>query len=341
VISKKVIIKHLIPFHGIGGVELAAATIQNFISPDIDFNVESIFPDTAATNRLMLWNPLHFIKSLMNLWRAKPNVLIVSLWRAYALGIIFKLLQPKIRLVVFLHFPRHTHLLDHLCTILAVKLSYRVWADSHETLIKRLPGLSASKGRVISFIPQRITSLPSSKVRPVFIFWGRLHQQKGLIRALSFFSAIKTKFASARFLIIGPDAGDLNRLRSEANALECNEAIEFLGPKTFFEIEQAAAAASFYLQTSELEGMAVSVIEAMQLGLVPVVTPVGQIAKYAEHGINAVLINDDITAVEDVLALLNDNFLYQNMRTQAIRTWVKQPLYSESILTACHEVLSN
>ena len=40
------------------------------------------------------------------------------------------------------------------------------------------------------------------------------------------------------------------------------------------------ANASFYLQTSKFEGFAMSVVESMMMGLVPVVTPVGEIGRY-------------------------------------------------------------
>ena len=47
--------------------------------------------------------------------------------------------------------------------------------------------------------------------------------------------------------------------------------------------------------------MAFSVVEAMQLGLVPVVTAVGEIRAYCHNGQNAVRIETDEQAVEDVL----------------------------------------
>jgi glycosyltransferase involved in cell wall biosynthesis len=93
--------------------------------------------------------------------------------------------------------------------------------------------------------------------------------------------------------------------------------------------------ACFYLQTSIYEGMAMSVVEAMQLGLLPVVTPVGEIGSYCRDGGNAVVVNNDERAVADVLHLLTDPAAYGTLRQQAIEEWLDKPLYRESVLAAC------
>lgn len=331
---------HLIPYHGIGGVERAAASMHTISTNSIDFDVVTIYPAAAAKNRLVVWNPWYFLRTAIQLWRTHPEILIVSLWRAYALGIVVKLLRPKSRLVVFLHFPHDVHAPDRFLTRLASRLACRVWADSHETLTRRFSALTFDKGQVISFVTERIAALPAISVRPTFVFWGRLHAQKGLSRALRIFSAILARRPAAQFWIIGPDGGDLSRVQGEVAAFELADAVHFLGPKDFSEIQNVARNASFYLQTSELEGMAMSVVEAMQLGLVPVVTPVGEISNYTCHGENAVVVINDESAVEDLLRLLDNDAVYQTMRERAVGTWVDKPLYKDSVIAACHEVLS-
>ncbi|CAK8715063.1 hypothetical protein GKODMF_06645 [Candidatus Electrothrix gigas] len=116
--------------------------------------------------------------------------------------------------------------------------------------------------------------------------------------------------------------------------------VRFTGKKNFNEIKELAKNASFYLQTSILEGMAMSVVEAMQLGLVPVVTPVGEIATYCKHKKNSLLITSDQDAVEDVLNLLNNPQKYEQLRNKAIATWADKPLYSESVVQACLDIYS-
>ncbi len=330
---------HLIPYDGIGGVEVAARTTSSLDTIEFSFRVETILPPSAAQDTWLRLNPVSYARALLRLWRMNPDVLIVSLWRSYAVGILLKLLRPGTGLVVFLHLPNDVHAADRLLTRLASLLACRIWADSHETLSKRLPSMPSRKGRVISFVTSRIVVGAEKTVRPVFVFWGRIHTQKGLLRALRIFTSVHDIIPSARFLVIGPDGGDLARVKALARDAQLEDAVRFTGALAFDQIRDLADDAAFYLQTSELEGMAMSVVEAMQLGLVPVVTAVGEIAHYARHGENAVLVEDDAQAVTDILNLLSDDDRYQAMRSQAISTWHDQPLYKSSVMSACREVL--
>ena len=81
--------------------------------------------------------------------------------------------------------------------------------------------------------------------------------------------------------------------------------MSIVGPKPQEEIRAVAREASFYLQTSVDEGTAPSVVKAMQSGLVPIVTPAGEIARYCRDGENAVVIRDKETAIRAVFALLS------------------------------------
>jgi glycosyltransferase involved in cell wall biosynthesis len=323
-----------------GGVERAAASIPQGINKGIRLSVETIFPKWSSSSRWILWCPWYFMSAIVRLWQLQPDALIVSLWRAYAVGILLKLLRPKMKLVLFLHFPQDVHIVDKCLARTGALLANKVWADSKVTLKRRLPDLKLEKGHVISFVTNRITPMPPISVRPTFIFWGRLHAQKDLSRAIKIFASVHSKWSAARFWIIGPDGGELGRLQRELSALGLGESVQFLGPKNFSEIKQLASYASFYLQTSLMEGMAMSVVEAMQLGLVPLVTPVGEIEQYARHGENAVVIENDANAVSEVLKLLENDTSYQVMRAGAIVTWANQSLYKESVLTGCQELLN-
>jgi len=333
---------HLIPYHGIGGVERAASTMTSIQSCDFDFQIGTIFLDSAAFSRWTLWNPLHFLRTIVRLWQAHSDILIVSLWRAYFIGIIIKWIRPSTSLVVFLHSTFDAHIVDRFFTRLAARLASQVWGDSQATLDRRLPSLSTGKGCVISFVTEKI-KLPETRVsvsvKPVFIFWGRIHPQKALQRAIHLFARIHFHFKSARFMVIGPDGGDLAALKQLVVVLGIAESVDFMGAMRFEDIQREAAKASFYLQTSEREGMAMSVVEAMQLGLVPVVTRVGEIAQYAQHGNNSIVVCDDSEAVKDVIALIEDDERYQTVRQRAIAVWSDHPLYRDSVLAACSSVL--
>jgi glycosyltransferase involved in cell wall biosynthesis len=267
------------------------------------------------------------------------DVLIVSLWRAAIVGVLARCLRPRLKLVVFIHNTVDAHWLDFIFTRLAMRLADEVWADSQASLRERFPNLVQAKCRIISFVTRRFEAMPARELSPDFIFWGRIHPVKGLDRALRIFAEVLKQQPAARFWIIGPDGGVLQATQEQCKSLGLMDKVFFLGAATLDEIADHALKATFYLQTSQFEGMAMSVVEAMQMGLVPVVTPVGEISSYCSHGVNALIVKSDRQAVEDVRDLLSSNENYQSMRLNAIATWKDRPLYVESVLQACEALL--
>jgi glycosyltransferase involved in cell wall biosynthesis len=181
-----------------------------------------------------------------------------------------------------------------------------------------------------------ITGMPTCR----FVFWGRLHRQKGLDRSVTMFARLRERLPMATYTIIGPDGGEQARLEALCRTLGIAQAVRFLGPMSQAEIWAEAASHSFYLQTSVLEGMAMSVVEAMQLGLVPVVTPVGEIGRYCRDAENAVLVGDDdhavVSHIEHLLAHPED---YARLSAAAVAQWQSAPLYRDDFLAACADAL--
>ena len=77
-------------------------------------------------------------------------------------------------------------------------------------------------------------------------------------------------------------------------------------------------------------------VEAMQLGLVPVVTPVGEMARYVRDSENGVLFDPEQidVAADKVGRLIADPSVYGAMRSQAIAQWHNTPLYADDICAA-------
>lgn len=117
------------------------------------------------------------------------------------------------------------------------------------------------------------------------------------------------------------------------------ENVIFKGPMGREDIAVAASRASFYLQTSLVEGMAMSVVEAMQSGLVPVVTPVGEIAHYCLDQESAIFVDEDDATVAAVLDLLSDPDRYRRMSHAAAKHWQGKPLYRDDFLDAAKELI--
>jgi len=329
---------HLVPSDVIGGVEVAAKSLKFFMSQDLFLEVQYVNDSPMAFGSSgWLTRLLSIAYAVKRIYQKKCDVLIVSLWQSAVVGIILKLINPKIKLIFFSHSTKSVNYVDFLIAKISVFLSYQVWGDSKSSLYLRFPKLDFNKFRIISFVLQKFTS-QGQLLQPRFIYWGRLSFQKGLDRAILIFNEIYKSTPDAHFLIIGPDAGAYRHLRQLCENLGLCDAVEMIGAVDHELIVNYAGSASFFLQTSPQEGFSIAVVEAMQMGLVPVVTPVGEIKNYCHPKLNAIFVESDTEAIKEVLSVLSDAQKYHKLQKSAIQTWHDYPLYKESILEACMQV---
>jgi glycosyltransferase involved in cell wall biosynthesis len=333
-------IVHLVPYDGIGGVEAAARSMVDTQVVGLDFRVEYIYSATKPSKSPRRWGIMQILRCIHNLARHKPDILILSLWRSCIVGTIVKLLRPNTRIVLLLHYPLDVHQIDKLFTKIAVLIADEIWADSTYTLKMRGSAATNKTRRVISFVANRLRAPEPPIAAPRFIYWGRINAQKGLNRAISLFAKIQERYPNAEYKIIGPDGGVLSDLKYDVHRLGLTNAVTFAGAMTMDLIVAEAQRACFYLQCSIQEGMAMSVVEAMQLGLVPVVTPVGEIGNYCIHQHNALLIRRDTDIIDEIDSILSAPHHYSALRESAISTWLATPLYTDSMISALREMLS-
>jgi glycosyltransferase involved in cell wall biosynthesis len=344
---------HVLPQDDIGGVELAARSLPAGPYPPVVVHKLYIASRPSAGKnpyhhqgpRTSESNPLNYLWALRRLLRLDPDLLVASLWRSCLVLLAMKLMRPRVGAVVFLHSAKSVHLLDRVTTALAMRLALEVWADSETTLASRVPHGFHGRCRIVSFMTEPVscdarsaadTGAPTCR----FVFWGRLHRHKGLDRAVALFARLLQRLPTSTYTIIGPDGGERARLEALCCDLGIAQAVRFLGPLSQAEIRAEAASHCFYLQTSILEGMAMAVVEAMQLGLVPVVTPVGEIGRYCRDGENAVLVTaDDDAIVSRIEHLLAHPAEYARLSAAAVAQWQSTPLYRDDFLAACAEIL--
>ena len=85
--------------------------------------------------------------------------------------------------------------------------------------------------------------------------------------------------------------------------------------------------------------MAISVVEAMQIGLIPVVTGVGEISNYCIDGVNSILIDEDLAAVDAMCEVAVSASKREKMSAAAIGEWVQGVAYSSDFRAACDDLL--
>lgn len=337
------VIVHVIPYDDIGGVETAAESVPP--GPYDRFELRKAYVASVREPRPRPYvyesgvgsenSPRAFWRTLCHLLGLRPQVVIVSLWRSCIVGLALKMLRPRTRLVVFLHNVQHSNWVDALLTRLTARMSSTILADSTCTAEQRLGRDWTPRVRPVSFLTTRLAPVNVATPAPRFITWGRLHPRKRIQLALEMFALIHARHREARFTIIGPDRGEQAKLEARAAELGIAKVVEFAGPMDIEGIASRASGASFFVQTSAFEGMGMAAVEAMQLGLVPVVTPVGEIGSYVENSRNGIWFENPAQAAGDVERVLDAPTHYAAMREAATRTWLDQPLHRDDFLDAC------
>lgn len=343
---------HLIPEDGLGGVEQAARSLEPFNNLDIEVAFlrgktlsEKKFINVISDSRVKLNSLSFYINGFRHLVKKNPEVVITSLWRASIIGIVYKLykkliLKENMKFVVFLHADRFAHRVDKIVTTIGAFLADEIWTDSTATATSLFKNRNLTrKMQIISFLikNKNLDPVDMSKKDNNFVFWGRLARQKRVDIAIRLFHEVKKKYPSSLFYIFGPDGGELDSLKKLVLDLDLASNVLFMGVKQPNHYPSEAKNAKFFINTSSHEGMAIAVTEAMQLGLVPIVTPVGEIANYCINYENSIYYSED---VEYILKVFENTSLYSKLRRNAIDYWNSKNDYSTDFNNNCLRILS-
>lgn len=333
-------ILHLVPGDGIGGVEVAARSM--LARDDLPCTFRLLFISPAASPSL--WRRLRDnVRAFGEARSFDPHVIVCSLWRSVPLALALRLACRRAKLAFFIHNDITMHALDTALSGLAIRLADQVWGDSEATLAARR--IAPERGRTISFVTERLAAperTPSPKVqgRARFASWGRLTEQKGIDRAIRLIALLAEQGLDVRYDAYGPDGGALAALETQVRDLKLKDRVRFPGPVPRSDLPAIAAGHDYYLQLSRSEGMCMAAVEAMQLGLVPVATAVGQMAHYVVPGETGVIVDVDRLeqGARDVAALVADPDAWVERSRAAQRYWRQAPLYADDVCRAATEL---
>ncbi|MEL6289166.1 MAG: glycosyltransferase family 4 protein [Pseudomonadota bacterium] len=342
---------HLIPTFGIGGVETAALSLENGQRGSVTIEVIALASgnDPARSHGRRTFGGQ--LRSVRTFWdairyiaRARPDVLVCSLWPSLLVGIAVKLRRPQTKLVVFAHSAGLKHRIDALVFRLALRLANALWTDSRATLEARQSMIPLGlRRRVISFrtaMPPRSDDEPEFRNSAGFIVWSRINASKGFVEAVEVVDRLRAYDDEVSYDIYGPDDGFGDALRQAVRARSLQHIVRLHPAIDQDQITHLAMRETFFLLLSEREGAGMAVMEAMALGLIPVVTAVGDIANYCNDGENALVFDGDIDRlVERLRFLMADDVARQRMSDAARATWRDVPEYREDFARACHELL--
>lgn len=329
-------ILHLVPADGIGGVEVAAKSMAARTDLPCSFRLQFIEPAapegrTAASLLRMLASHRRALRPALAF---APDLIICSLWRSVPLALTLRALRPRVKLVYFLHLDTTTHRLDALLSAMAMRAADAIWADSAAALAAR--GAAGPRDRAISFVTERVALTDKPFVGPRFVSWGRLNRQKGFDRAIRFVAGLVRRGIDAHYAIYGPDDGEREVLQALIDKERLEEHVRLMGPVARDTLASVAASNAFFLQPSRSEGMCMAAVEAMQHGLVPIATPVGELARYVVPRKTGVIIDpDDLgPAMNEAAALIADPQQWRGRSIAAMRYWHDAALYADDVCRA-------
>lgn len=349
---------HLIPYDTVGGVETAARTVpaewggragavcfrRAYL---VTHSPVEVFPGDWHGPAISVNHPVAHWKLLRFALKYRADLVVASLWRSCPTLIAIKAIRPRTKTVLFLHSAVDVHVFDRVLNRAAMLLADEIWADSASTLEARVPPAARKRARVLSFLTQRppalSDTLPEDQTRgvgPNFVYWGRLQAEKNLGLALDVFAAVHRLLPEATFDIIGPDRGALAGLQARVAALGLGDAVRFPGALPQEALLARARNYSFYLQTSLFEGMAMSVIEAMAMGLVPVVTPVGEIPSYCQDGRTGIHVTSPEETAQRIVAIVDKPAAWLALSERAAERWAGADLFQDNYRDACDNLLS-
>ena len=339
----------VVPVDGIGGVEAAVRSAlrpiaaMRYVMATIAGGMEVPTAGECSASRFRSPDdPRALADAIRRILYLRPDVVIGSLWRSVPVLIALRVLRPRLPLVYFLHLERTMHAADLLLSAVGLRLADEIWCDSEATRQRRLSPRQRKRSRVISFVTEHPEHAAVRPVSPTFVMWARLHHQKGVDVAIRFIAELVSRGIDARFAVYGPDGGELDALQELTRSLSLGDRVSFRGV-----IDGAGRAAAidgmtFYLQLSRFEGMAMSVVEAMQAGLVPIATAVGDIPRYLHDGANGVIVDPERLpeAAERVATLLGEPAIVQRMAAAAVEQWRAAPLYRDDVADAARDLLA-
>lgn len=120
---------------------------------------------------------------------------------------------------------------------------------------------------------------------------------------------LKKSYPKAQLCMVGPDRdGTLNEVKDLVNRLQLEDAVEFTGVLTKAAWHKKSEGFDVFINTSNVDNMPVSLLEAMALGLAVVTTNVGGIKYLIKDTVNGILVNpDDEMAMANAIKHLIEN----------------------------------
>lgn len=181
---------------------------------------------------------------------------------------------------------------------------------------------------LIDIVRKEVEGYKSCGPTKVFVHVARCHEQKQQHILVEAFNRLNKEGIDFILLIIG--AGFDSSEGVELQRLACDK-IHFLGEKN--NVGDYLQCSDYFCLSSRNEGLPISLLEAMSLGITPICTPVGGIKNVINHGVNGYL--STTIGVNDFLATLQtamDKSIDKNLIINSYREYYSMEKCAEKYI---------
>jgi glycosyltransferase involved in cell wall biosynthesis len=185
---------------------------------------------------------------------------------------------------------------------------------------------------------------PELKNRRIMLFFGRLHPIKGLDLQLDTLALLKPKYPDLVWVLVGPDDGEWNRLKSAIHARGLDESVRWVGPMMGEDRFSALLDCQVLIHTSHYENQAMTINEALGVGTPLVITDSVNYPEVELAGAGYVVVRPDSAALAAKIgSILDDPQMAEKMRETGRRFAAAELAWSgvaKTVLRAYAEVLT-
>lgn len=177
-------------------------------------------------------------------------------------------------------------------------------------------------------VPELIESKHSDSLQ--FLFLGRLEQAKGVFDLLEAFAGLSADFPSVRLVLAGD--GDFGAVSERLSALQISDQVSMPGWITGDKKRELLSVSDIFVLPSYIEGLPVSMLEAMAYGLPVVVSRVGSVPEVLVDGVNGLIVDiGDVACLEAALRRLAASSVLRSNLGDAGRMTVSSVYSTEGV----------
>ncbi len=318
----------------VGGQSIQAKRLIDAFAGDEELQIEFIAndPETPFQNVKFLRTVFTSIKFWLLLFKTISQTDIVHVFSSGTTSYIISTLPPLFVAKLFgrktiLHYhtgEAETHLKNWRLTAKpTMKLFDKIIAPS-QFLVDVFARFDLSSKAIFNFVENdKFVFRERNPLRPIFLSNRNFEAHYQVADVLRAFQLIQNKFPEAQLLIAGygSEEAKLKNLAAELNLKNAT----FLGRIENAEMPKLYDHADIYLNSSIVDNMPLSIIEAFSCGLPVVSTNAGGIPYICEHEQTAFMVekNDYESLASEAVRLLSDNELAQKIIANAHRNCVK------------------